>query len=225
MYTIKEMPRNERPREKLMDGGAKYLNDHELLAIVLRTGTKEMPVLDLAKSLLYEQGGLKKITEMSVDELAKIKGIGIVKAIVLVAAIELGRRTLSTWSDEIVITSPKDVFDLLHHELGDLKQEVLIALYLDIKAHLIQKKEIYVGGLNQSLIHPREIFKYAVKCSAYQIILVHNHPSGDPEPSSHDIEITKKLVEAGNLMQIPLIDHVIVTKSKWISLMNRFIKK
>ncbi len=225
MYTIKEMPRNERPREKLMDGGAKNLNDHELLAIVLRTGTKEMPVLDLAKSLLYEQGGLKKITEMSVDELAKIKGIGIVKAIVLVAAIELGRRTLSTWSDEIVITSPKDVFDLLHHELGDLKQEVLIALYLDIKAHLIQKKEIYVGGLNQSLIHPREIFKYAVKCSAYQIILVHNHPSGDPEPSSHDIEITKKLVEAGNLMQIPLIDHVIVTKSKWISLMNRFIKK
>jgi len=220
MYMIKEMPLNERPRERLVDYGAKNLTDHELLAILLRTGTKELSVLEMAKTILYEIGGLKALEEKTVDELTDIKGIGLTKAVVLLAAIELGKRTLSSWSEGIKILSQKDVFNLMHHELGSLKQEVLIALYLDTKAHLIQKKEIFVGGLNQSLIHPREIFKYAVKCSAFQVILVHNHPSGDPEPSPQDIEITKRIIEAGNMMQIQVVDHVIITHDKSTSIMS-----
>lgn len=222
---IKEMPLNERPRERLVDYGAKNLADHELLAILLRTGTKELSVLEMAKTILYEIGGLKALEEKTVDELTEIKGIGLTKAVVLLAAIELGKRTMSTWSEGIKILSQKDVFNLLHHELGSLKQEVLIALYLDTKAHLIQKKEIFVGGLNQSLIHPREIFKYAVKCSAFQVILAHNHPSGDPEPSPQDIDITKRIIEAGNMMQIQVVDHVIITHDKSTSIMAYIHKK
>jgi DNA repair protein RadC len=217
---IKEMPLNERPRERLVDYGAAQLRDYELLAIVLRTGTKNLSVLELAKTILYEHGGLKELQDKTVDELSQIVGIGPTKAIVLLATFELGKRILSTWSETIKIASKKDVFDLLHHEMGDLKQEVLVALYLDTKSHLIQKKEIFVGGLNQSLIHPREIFKYAVKCSAFQVVLAHNHPSGDPEPSVQDLDITKKMIEAGVMMQIPIVDHVIVTKDKVTSIMS-----
>ncbi len=220
MYMIKEMPLNERPRERLVDYGAAQLRDYELLAIILRTGTKNQSVLELAKTILYENGGLKELQDKTVDELSQIAGIGPTKAIVLLATFELGKRLLMTWSETLKIASKKDVYDLLHHEMGDLKQEVLVALYLDTKSHLIQKKEVFVGGLNQSLVHPREVFKYAVRCSAFQVVLAHNHPSGDPEPSIQDIEITKKMIEAGLMMQIPVVDHVIVTKDKVTSILN-----
>jgi len=221
MYLIKEMPLSERPRERLLEVGAKNMTDHELIAIVLRTGYKDVSVIDLAKKIQYEYGGIKKIMEMSIDELASIKGIGEAKAIILVAAIELGKRALSNFSESKIITSPNDVFELLRHDMGYLKQEVLMAVYLDTKGHLIEKREIFVGGLNQSLVHPREVFKYAAKCSAFQIVLAHNHPSGDPEPSFQDIEMTKRMVEAGNIMQIPILDHLIITKDKSVSILSR----
>jgi len=158
---------------------------------------------------------------MSIDELSAIKGIGEAKAIILMAAFELGKRALTNFSESLRITSQSNVFELLRHDMGNLKQEVLVALYLDTKAHLIEKKEIFVGGLNQSLVHPREVFKYAAKCSAFQIILAHNHPSGDPEPSLQDLEITKRMIEAGEMMQIPVIDHVIITNEKSVSIFSR----
>jgi DNA repair protein RadC len=221
MYLIKEMPLSERPRERLLEVGAKNMTDHELIAIVLRTGYKDVSVIDLAKKIQYEYGGIKKIMEMSIDELASIKGIGEAKAIILVAAIELGKRALSKFSESKIITSPNDIFELLRHDMGYLKQEVLVAVYLDTKGHLIEKREIFIGGLNQSLVHPREVFKYAAKCSAFQIVLAHNHPSGDPEPSFQDIEMTKRMVEAGNIMQIPILDHLIITKDKSVSILSR----
>lgn len=221
MYLIKEMPLSERPRERLLQVGAKNMTDNELIAIVLRTGYKDVSVIDLAKKIQYEYGGIKKIMEMSIDELASIKGIGEAKAIILVAAIELGKRALSNFSESKIITSPNDIFELLRHDMSYLKQEVLVAVYLDTKGHLIEKRDIFVGGLNQSLVHPREVFKYAAKCSAFQIVLAHNHPSGDPEPSFQDIEMTKRMVEAGNVMQIPILDHLIITKDKSVSILSR----
>ena len=215
------MPLSERPRERLLQVGAKNMTDHELIAIVLRTGYKDVSVIDLAKKIQYEYGGIKKIMEMSIDELASIKGIGEAKAIILVAAIELGKRALSNFSESKIITSPNDIFELLRHDMSYLKQEVLVAVYLDTKGHLIEKRDIFVGGLNQSFVHPREVFKYAAKCSAFQIVLAHNHPSGDPEPSFQDIEMTKRMVEAGNVMQIPILDHLIITKDKSVSILSR----
>lgn len=221
MYLIKEMPISERPRERLLQVGAKNMTDHELIAIILRTGYKDVSVIDLAKKIHYEYGGIKRIMEMSIDELASIKGIGEAKAIILIAAIELGKRALSNFSEALIIHSPNDIFELLRHEIGYLKQEVLVAVYLDTKGHLIEKREIFVGGLNQSLVHPREVFKYAAKCSAFQIVLAHNHPSGDPEPSIQDFEMTKKMIEAGNVMQIPILDHMVITKDKCVSIISR----
>ncbi len=221
MYLIKEMPLSERPRERLVQIGAKNLADHELIAIILRTGYKDVSVIELAKKIQYDYGGIKQLLEMSIDELSAIKGIGEAKAIILMAAFELGKRALTNFSETFRITSQRDVFELLRHDMGNLKQEVLVAIYLDTKAHIIEKKEIFVGGLNQSLVHPREVFKYAAKCSAFQIILAHNHPSGDPEPSLQDIEITKRMIEVGEMMQIPVIDHIIITKEKSISILSK----
>lgn len=221
MYLIKEMPLSDRPRERLIEIGAKNLSDFELLAILLRTGYKEVSVIELAKKLQYEYGGIDKLTELSIDELSQIKGIGQAKAIMLQAAVELGKRSISHVTQSKRISSQYDVFELLRHEIGSLKQEVLVAVYLDTKTQIIEKREIFKGGLNQSLVHPREVFKYAVKCSAYQIILVHNHPSGDVEPSIQDIEMTKRMIEAGDMMQIPIADHVIITKDKSTSIFMR----
>lgn len=221
MYLIKEMPLSDRPRERLIEIGAKNLADFELLAILLRTGYKEVSVIELAKKLQYEYGGINKLIDLSIDELSHIKGIGQAKAIMLQAAVELGKRSLSHVTESKRISSQYDVFELLRHEIGSLKQEVLVAIYLDTKTQIIEKREIFKGGLNQSLVHPREIFKYAVKCSAYQIILAHNHPSGDVEPSMQDIEMTKRMIEAGDMMQIPVADHIIVTKDKSLSIFMR----
>lgn len=221
MYLIKEIPLSDRPRERLLEIGAKNLADFELLAIVLRTGYKDVSVIELAKKLQYEYGGIDKLIEMSVDELSSIKGVGKTKAITIQAAIELGKRSLYHVSEAKRISSQQDAFELLRHDIGQRKQEVLVALYLDTKTNLIEKREVFVGGLNQSLVHPREVFKYAVKCSAFQIILAHNHPSGDVEPSQQDYEMTRRMVEAGEMMQIPVIDHLVVTKDKSLSIMMR----
>jgi len=210
MYMIKDMPIQDRPRERLLKHGAKSLNTYELLAILLRTGTKNDSVIDVSKRLVYELNHLSDLKEMTVMELQKFKGIGKTKAITLKAALELGRRVMEEQNEMIQISSPKAVYELLKYDLRDLKQEVLVVLYLDLKTNLIAKKEVFRGSLNQSLVHPREIFKYAVKYSAYQIILVHNHPSGDPTPSNQDIQLTKAVKKAGEMMQIHLLDHIII---------------
>ncbi|MBN2539917.1 MAG: DNA repair protein RadC [Bacilli bacterium] len=218
MYTIKDMPRNDRPRERLMKLGAKSLSTYELIAIIFRFGYLDQSAIDLAKTLIGSLRSLSELREKTIPEIAKIKGIGETKAISLLAAIELGERVLHETKAQIQIASPSDVFGLLKYDMKNLEQEVLIALYLDVKTNLIAKKQIFIGGLNQSLVHPREVFKYAVKYSAYSIILVHNHPSGDPEPSPQDLEVTKRFKEAGKMLQIDLLDHIIIANDTYLSI-------
>jgi len=217
MYMIKDMPKYERPRERLMAYGASSLNTFELLAILLRVGTKHQSVIDVSKNFVHQISSLNDLKDMTVQEMIKIPGIGPTKAVTIMAALELGKRVLDQHIDKEQITSPKLVYDLLGHELKDLKQEVLMVLYLDLKTNLIAKKEVFRGSLNQSLVHPREIFKYAVKYSAYQMILVHNHPSGDPKPSKQDILLTEMIEKAGDMLQIHLLDHVIIGQNNYCS--------
>jgi len=198
--------------------GAKSLSTYELIAIIFRFGYLDQTAIDLSKKLLSGVDNLAELKHKTVHELAKIRGIGLTKAISLLAAIELGERVLSVYTERTLIASPKDVFELLKFDMMNLDQEVLTALYLDVKTNLIAKKQVFIGSLNQSLIHPREVFKYAVKYSAYSIILVHNHPSGDPEPSKQDIDVTKRFVEAGKMLQIELLDHIIIANDKYLSI-------
>ena len=218
MYLIKDMPINERPRERLLQYGAKSLSTYELIAIILRVGYGKLSAIDLAKQIVKEVNDIQELRSKTINELSEIKGIGETKAITLLAAIELGERVLKPTKENLVIQSPNDVFELLKYDLMDLKQEVLVVLYLDVKTSLIAKKKIFMGNLKQSFIHPREVFKYAVKYSAYSIILVHNHPSGDVYPSIQDIEATKRFEKAGQLLQIEVIDHIIIAKDNFISI-------
>jgi len=218
MYMIKDMPSNERPRERLLLLGPKSLSTYELIAILLRVGYKNLSAIELAKVILHDSNNLVDLKQKTIRELCKIKGVGKTKAITLLAAIELGERVLRPIVDKLQICSPNDVYELLKYDLMNLKQEVLYVLFLDVKTNLIAKKQIFVGGLNQSLIHPREVFKYAVKYSAYSIILVHNHPSGDPEPSKQDLEVTRIFQEAGKMLQIEVLDHIVIADDKYLSI-------
>ncbi len=220
MYTIKDMPKLERPRERLLLYGAKSLSIYELIAIIIRVGNRNESAIELAKKIVAETNEISDLRDKTVFELSKINGVGKTKAITLLAAIEIGERVLQPQKDKIRISSPSDVFNLLKYELKDLKQEVLIALYLDLKTNLITKKRVFTGSLNQSLIHPREVFKYAIKYSAFQIILVHNHPSGDPSPSQEDLDVTKRFRQIGEMLQIKLLDHVIIGNNTYLSIID-----
>jgi DNA repair protein RadC len=217
---IKDMPKIERPRERLLMYGSQSLSSYELIAILLRVGSNGQSVIELSKSLVNNLNDLSELKNLTIDELKAFKGIGETKAITLLAAIELGERVLNPRKEKIQIASPENVYELLKYELSDLKQEVLMVLFLDLKTNLIAKKIIFKGSLNQSLVHPREVFRYAVKFSAFQIILVHNHPSGDPNPSSQDLEITKIFEQAGNLLQIKILDHIIIGHNSYLSIMD-----
>lgn len=220
MYKVKDMPFYERPRERLMEVGAENLSTYELIAILIRTGSTKQSAIEISKSILYETNQLLDLKQKTIAELSEIHGIGKTKAITLLAAIELGKRVLNSNNDFIKISNPVDVFNLLKNEFMGLKQEVLYVLFLDLKTNLIAKKQIFIGSLNQSLIHPREVYKYAVKYSAFQIIMVHNHPSGDPAPSYQDIEVTKRFIEIGKLLQIEVIDHIIIAQNRYLSIMD-----
>lgn len=209
-YTIKEMPQDMRPREKLVAGGEAALNDSELLAIVLGMGTRNMSAIDLATVLLVNYGSLRHLKEASLEELVGHKGIGLAKAVSIKAAIELGRRIALDIQDKIAIKSPEDVKNMLMEEMRYFDREHFRVLYLDRKAGLLTMEDVSVGGLHSSIVHPREVFKTAVKRSAASIILVHNHPSGDPSPSREDIDVTRRLIEAGGIMGIEVLDHIII---------------
>lgn len=220
MYKIKDMPVAERPRERLLKLGTKSLSTTELLAILFRFGYLNQSAIDIAKTLLSQLNNVSELREKTVKELMNVRGIGVTKAISILAAIELGERVLTNSEERIQISSPNDVYQYVKYDMLHLEQEVLTAIYLDVKTNVIAKKQIFKGGLNQSLIHPREVFKYAVKYSAYSLILVHNHPSGDPTPSKQDIEVTKRFQQAGKLLQIELLDHVIVTNNNYLSILE-----
>jgi DNA repair protein RadC len=204
------MPENERPREKLITHGASALSDAELVAILLRTGLPGKNVVDLARDLLQQFGSLTELSRCSLDELKTIRGIKRDKALHLVAAFQLGQRLARETLAKQKIDSPELVNELLGGEMRMLRTEAMHVILLDTRYHLIRTEEISTGSVNESIAHPREIFRPAVIASAYAVIVVHNHPSGDPSPSQADHNLTRRLAEAAELMQIKLLDHVII---------------
>jgi len=222
-YTIKEMPPDSRPRERLQEAGAKALSNAELLAILLRTGTRSKTALELAHNLLNRPEGLRYLAEASLEELQKQKGIGLAKAAQLKAALELGRRLAAFSLSRAVIKSPQDVANLLMDEMRYLDREYFCTISLNTKNRVLGIDNVSIGSLNSSLVHPREVFKNPIRRSAAAIILVHNHPSGDPEPSREDIQVTRRLVEAGQLLGIEVLDHLIIGDGSFISLKEQNI--
>ena len=217
---IKDLPEFERPREKLIKKGAKALKKEELLAILLRTGLKGKNALEVADDILVKYGD-KKLLNASYEELRNIHGVGLTKAAQILAAIELGSRLFKEKSEkEIYINSSEDAIKELAH-IKENKKENFVVLYLDARNKLIYKETVSIGSLNANLVHPREVFEPAVRYLAAQIVLAHNHPSGDPEPSEDDLEITKRLVESGKILGIEVIDHIIITKTGFISFKDK----
>jgi DNA repair protein RadC len=220
MPKIKDLPKIERPREKLIKKGARALKKEELLAIILRTGIRGKNAIEVANDIL-EKYGDKKLLDASYKELRNIRGVGLTKAVQILAAMELGSRLFKEKSEkEVYINSSQDVAKEIEH-IKENKKENFVVLYLDARNKLIYKETVSIGTLNANLVHPREVFEPAVKNLAAQIIVAHNHPSGDPEPSEDDIIITKKLTEAGKILGIELIDHVIVAKNNYASLKEK----
>ncbi len=214
---ITEWPLEERPREKLLSRGVQSLSDSELLAILIRSGAGKITAVDLANTLLKDYETLHRICTRSVQELRQYKGLGDTKAITLLAAFELGRRSSKKDSEIININSPEDVFKYFQSGFRDLKQEVFKVLLLNSANHFLRIVKISDGILNSSLVHPREVFYPAINEPAASIILMHNHPSGNPEPSSDDIQITRQIVEAGKILGIPVHDHIIIAIDKFTS--------
>ncbi|HTY10667.1 MAG TPA: DNA repair protein RadC [Bacteroidota bacterium] len=219
---IKDWPRNERPREKLINVGPELLSDAELLAILIGSGSGKVTALDLAKTLFIEKGTLRGLAGMAVADLKQFKGIGDAKAVTIAAAFELARRLQS--SPEIerkMIRSPADIAEQFIPSLRDLQQEVFLVVLLNSANKIIREITITKGLLNSSLTHPREVFRHAILEHAASVILMHNHPSGNPEPSQEDVSITKQIVEAGKVIGIPVHDHIIIAGANFTSFAER----
>ena len=208
---IKDIPIKERPRERFKLYGKENVSNEELLSIILNTGVKNKSVKELSNSILSKMNDISDLKNMTLNNLKKINGIGEVKAIKILAAIELGKRVYyMNNTHNIKMDSPDKIYEYIKGEVEGLEQEHFYALYLDSKKNLIDKKLLFIGTLNRSIVHPREIFKYAYLLSASSIICVHNHPSGDTIPSKEDMFLTKNLVEIGKMQGIAVVDHIIV---------------
>jgi len=210
-YTIKSIPVDERPQEKLLKYGANSLSNSELIAIVLRIGSKEENVIMLAQRILKEDGkGLRNIAEGTLDKFKNFKGISDVKASQLLAVSELSKRISTLKIEKIKISSPNDAAVVMMEEMRYYKKEYFKIILLDTKNNILKVSEISIGSLNSSIVHPREVFVEAIINSSSSIILVHNHPSGETEPSHEDIILTNRLVECGKILGIKVVDHIII---------------
>ncbi len=219
---IKDFPEEERPRERFMLKGAESLTNQELIAILIQTGSKDESALDVANRLLHHFNGLRILKDSTLDELKAIKGIGTAKGLQLLAALELGKRVSKlAFKERYAIRSPEDAAKYLMDEMRFLSQEHFICLYLNTKNIVMHKQTIFIGSLNASIVHPREVFKEAIKRSAASVICLHNHPSGDPSPSREDVEVTRRLAESGKIIGIDLLDHIIIGENKFVSLKEK----
>lgn len=207
---IREMPVDDRPREKLLARGADALTDAELIAIQLRTGLVGANAVQVAAKLLERFGSLGGLSRCTLDELADIPGIGPAKAMQLVATFKLGQRLAKETYAQAKIDTPELVYELLSAEMRGLHKESLRVLLLDTRYRLIRTEQVSLGSVNESIAHPRDVFRPAVISSAYAVIVAHNHPSGDPSPSQSDHSLTRRLTEAAELLQIKLLDHIII---------------
>lgn len=223
---IKDMPIAEMPRERLLKYGVENLSNVDLLSIILRTGVKDINVTELATSILSQVGGINKLANVGIRELSNIKGMGSVKAITLLASIELGSRVCNKEIDfNMSLSNGEIVHKVFKRYFTNLNQEKFMAIFLDSRKRLISYKIISIGTLDKALVHPRDIFNEAIKNTASSIIVMHNHPSGLLSPSKEDIELTKKLTDCGNMMNIPVIDHIITNGKDYYSFYDEFIKE
>lgn len=217
--TLLDLPETERPRERMLQLGADAISTSELIAILLGSGIKGLSVTQLAAQILSFFGSLEKLSQASVEELCQIKGLGKAKAIQLKAAFTLGlRASKEALPLRLKVDNPKVAYNLIRDEIENEKREHFIAIFLDTKSFLIGYEVIAIGTLSQALVHPREVFYPAIRRKAASLIIAHNHPTGDPTPSTQDLEITRQLIAAGRLMGIPVNDHIIVGKADYCSI-------
>lgn len=220
--SIKELPSDERPRERLVKYGADALSNAELLAIILRVGTPEYSAIGLAEHMLGRFNGIRGIASASVEELSSIKGLGTAKSAQIKAMVELGKRLAATALDpRSAIRNPQDVVDCVMPFLRDEPQENFMAIFLNTKNEILKTRIITTGTLDSSLITPRELFREAMSMNSAAVIVAHNHPSGDPTPSREDIAITKRLCQAGEMVGIEVLDHLIIGDGRSLSLKER----
>lgn len=221
-YTLRDVPSDERPRERMLQFGPGALSHAELLAVMLRTGTYAESAVRLGQRLLREAGSLRNLVDMSVEQLTAIKGVGPAKALQIQAGIELGRRLArSAMEERVTIRSPQEAAGYVMEDMRYLQKEHFICLFLNTKNQVIGQETLSMGSLNASIVHPREVFRAAIKRSSASIICAHNHPSGDPTPSPEDIEITGRLAEAGRIIGIELLDHIVIGDRRFVSLKEK----
>lgn len=221
-YRITELASSERPRERLAVLGAEVISNAELIAILLRSGIEGKNALQMAQEVLMQHGGLTGLHRLTYEELCNQRGIGPAKAAQIKAAIELGRRlSLEGSQDQPSINSPEDAASLVLYEMGALENEHLRVMLLDTRNRLIKIVEVYRGSLNSSFIRIGELFRAAIRANAAAIIVVHNHPSGDPTPSPEDVAVTKEIVNAGKVLDLEVLDHLIIGKNKFVSLKSK----
>ena len=222
-YTVRDLPASDRPRERLKRLGAEALSTAELIACITGSGTRGDSVVMTSQKLLSEFGNLQNIASASIQELSKSRGIGEARAIQLKAAFEIGRRLADPDYAEKgnPVQSPEEAFTSMQEKLRGKKKEHFYVLCLDTRNRVSNKRQVSIGNLDSSIVHPREVFKDAISSLAASVIFVHNHPSGDLEPSSEDVNLTRRLVEAGELLGIPVLDHIIVSDKGYTSLKSR----
>ncbi|MBG0783951.1 MAG: DNA repair protein RadC [Anaerolineaceae bacterium] len=222
-YRIRDLEESERPRERLEMQGAGALRDAELLAILLRVGKQGVNAVQIGQRMLFQFGGLSGLHRASFAELCQVEGVGPAKAAQIKAAIELGRR-LSTLTPEErpTIASPEDAADRVQYAMMALEQEELWVLLLDSRNRLITTEHLYRGSLNASTVRPAEVFKTGIRHNAGGLIVVHNHPSGDPAPSPEDINLTRRLIEAGEMLELPILDHIVIGLNRYESIKSRY---
>lgn len=216
---VKDLPVAERPRERLMEYGKENLSNEELLSIILKTGNGKFSVKEVSNNILNYFNGINNLKEATKEQLQQVKGIGLVQALTLLSVIELGKRIFvsDTKQKRILLNSADSIYNYMKYQLLDKKQEYFYCLYVNQKKELIERKLLFMGTVNRSVVHPREVFKHAYLCSASGIICVHNHPSGQINPSREDIRLTNTLVELGQINGIPVVDHIIMGNDDYYS--------